>query len=59
MRAGLSPLTTVPWPAENGERDAVAPLLGRDATIGGPDTTGVRLDPAPGKFHARLYGMPR
>jgi WhiB family transcriptional regulator, redox-sensing transcriptional regulator len=44
MRAGLSPLTTVPWPAENGERDVVAPLPGRDATADGPDTNGVSLD---------------
>jgi WhiB family redox-sensing transcriptional regulator len=44
MRAGLSPLTTVPWPAENGQQDAVAPVPGHDATIGGPDTTGVSLD---------------
>ena len=44
MRAGLSPLTTVPWPADNWERDAVAPVPGHDATAGELDTTGVSLD---------------
>jgi WhiB family transcriptional regulator, redox-sensing transcriptional regulator len=44
MSAVLSPMATVPWPAGNGEPDAVAPLPGRDATADGPDTIGVSLD---------------
>ena len=44
MTAGLSPLTTVPRPAENGEREAMAPMRWHDATVGGHDTTGLSLD---------------
>ncbi len=44
MTAGLSPLATVPRPAENGEREAVAPVPWHDATAGGPDSTGLSLD---------------
>ena len=44
MTAGLSPLATVPRPAENGEQEAMAPVQWHDATVGGPDTTGLSLD---------------
>jgi WhiB family transcriptional regulator, redox-sensing transcriptional regulator len=44
MRASLSPLATVPRPAENGEQEAMAPVQWRDATVGGPDTAGLSLD---------------
>jgi WhiB family transcriptional regulator, redox-sensing transcriptional regulator len=44
MRAGPSPLTTVPRPRENGEREVMAPVQLLDATGGGPDTTGLSLD---------------
>jgi WhiB family transcriptional regulator, redox-sensing transcriptional regulator len=44
MTAGLSPLTTVPRPAENGEQEATAPVQWRDATVGGPDPAGLSLD---------------
>jgi WhiB family transcriptional regulator, redox-sensing transcriptional regulator len=44
MSASASPLLAVPWPAENGEREAVAPVPWREATAGGPDTAGLSLD---------------
>jgi WhiB family redox-sensing transcriptional regulator len=44
MRAGSPPLATAPWPAENGEREPIAPVLWRDATASGQDTTGLGLD---------------
>jgi WhiB family redox-sensing transcriptional regulator len=44
MTAGLSPLTTVPRPAEDGEQEAIAPMQWRDATVGGHDTKGLSLD---------------
>jgi WhiB family transcriptional regulator, redox-sensing transcriptional regulator len=44
MSASLSPLTTVPRPAENGEQVAMAPVQWRDATVGGPDPAGLSLD---------------
>ena len=44
MMAGLSPLTTVPRPAENGEREAMPPMKWHDATVSGQDTTGLSLD---------------
>jgi len=40
---GPSPLTTVPRPTENGERQVLAPTQWRD-TIGGQDTMGLSLD---------------
>ena len=43
MRAGPSPLTTVPRPRENGEHEVTAPMQWRDATVGGQDTTGLSL----------------
>jgi WhiB family redox-sensing transcriptional regulator len=42
MRAGLSPLTTVLRPGENGEQEVMAEW--RDATIGGQDIAGPGLD---------------
>jgi WhiB family transcriptional regulator, redox-sensing transcriptional regulator len=39
MMAGSSPLTTVPR-----ERDLMAPVQWRDATVGGQDSTGLSLD---------------
>jgi WhiB family redox-sensing transcriptional regulator len=42
MRAGSSPLTTVPSP-EDGEQEVMAPMQWRDATVGGQDTTGLSL----------------
>jgi WhiB family redox-sensing transcriptional regulator len=42
--AGLSPLTTMPWPPENGEREMLAPTRWHDATVGGQDNTGLSLD---------------
>jgi WhiB family redox-sensing transcriptional regulator len=44
MRAGPSPLTTVPRPPENGEQEVMAPMQWRDATVAGQDTTAVSLD---------------
>ena len=44
MRAGPSPLTTVPRAWENGEQQMMAPMQWRDATVGGQDTTGLSLD---------------
>ena len=44
MTAGLSPLTTVPRPAEDGEREAIALMQWHDATVGGHDTKGLSLD---------------
>jgi WhiB family transcriptional regulator, redox-sensing transcriptional regulator len=44
MRAGPSPLTTVPRPPENGEREVVAPMQCCDVTVGGQDATGLSLD---------------
>jgi WhiB family redox-sensing transcriptional regulator len=43
MRAGPSPLTTVPRPTENGEQEMTL-MEWRDATVGGQDTTGLGLD---------------
>ena len=43
MRAGPSPLTTVPRPAENGEQGVMAPMQTRDATVDEQDTTGLSL----------------
>jgi WhiB family transcriptional regulator, redox-sensing transcriptional regulator len=42
--AAPPPLTTVPWPTENGERAVLATTQWRDAAAGGPDTTGLSLD---------------
>jgi WhiB family redox-sensing transcriptional regulator len=44
MTAGLSPVLAVPWPPQNGEREVMAPMPWREATVGGPDTTGLSLD---------------
>jgi WhiB family transcriptional regulator, redox-sensing transcriptional regulator len=44
MRAAPPPLVTVPRPPENGERELTVPVQWRDATVGGPDTTGLSLD---------------
>jgi WhiB family transcriptional regulator, redox-sensing transcriptional regulator len=44
MRAGSSPLTTVPRPPENGEHQMMAPMQWRDVIVGGQDTRGLRLD---------------
>jgi WhiB family transcriptional regulator, redox-sensing transcriptional regulator len=44
MRAGPPPLATVPRLPENGEQEVVAPVQWRDVTIGGQDSTGLRLD---------------
>ncbi len=44
MRAGPSPLATVPRPPENGKHAAMAPAQWHDATVGGHDTTGLSLD---------------
>jgi WhiB family transcriptional regulator, redox-sensing transcriptional regulator len=50
MRAGLAPLITVLRPPENGERrengerEVIAPMQWRDATVGEQDTTGLSLD---------------
>jgi WhiB family redox-sensing transcriptional regulator len=45
--AGPSPLTTVPRPRDDGEQDGeqevMAPMQGRDAIVGGQDTTGLSL----------------
>jgi WhiB family redox-sensing transcriptional regulator len=41
--AAPSPLTTVPRPREDGEREVMAPMQWRDATVGGQDTTGLSL----------------
>ena len=49
MRAGPSPLTTVPRPPEDGEQpedgehEVLAPMQWRDATVGGQDTMGLSL----------------
>ena len=43
MRAGPSPLTTVPRPPENGEQEVMAPMQWRDATAGGQHTAGLSL----------------
>jgi WhiB family redox-sensing transcriptional regulator len=43
MRAGPSPLTTVPRPPENGEQEMMALMQRRDAAVGGQDTTGLSL----------------
>jgi WhiB family transcriptional regulator, redox-sensing transcriptional regulator len=43
MRAGPSPLTTVPRPSENGEQEMIAPTRWGDATVR-QDTTGLSLD---------------
>ena len=44
MRAGPSPLITVPRPSENGEQEVMTPIQWPDATVGGQDTTGLSLD---------------
>jgi len=46
MRAGPSPLITVPRPLENGEQEVTVttPMQWRDAAVGGQDTTGLSLD---------------
>ena len=44
MRAGPSPLITVPRPAENGEQEVMASMQWGDAIVGGQDTTGLSLD---------------
>ena len=43
MKAGPSPLTTVPRPREDGEQEVMAPMQWRDATVGVQDTTGLSL----------------
>ena len=43
MRAGPSPLTTVPRPSENGEQEMIASTRWGDV-IAGQDTTGLSLD---------------
>jgi len=44
MRAGLAPLTTVPRPSQNGEREVTAPMQLRDAAAGRQDSRGLSLD---------------
>jgi WhiB family transcriptional regulator, redox-sensing transcriptional regulator len=44
MRAGPSPLATVPRPLENGGPEVRAPVQWRDVTAGGQDSTGLSLD---------------
>ena len=44
MRAGSSPLTTVPRPPENGEREVIPPMQLLGATINGTDSAGLSLD---------------
>ena len=44
MRAGSSPLTTVPRPPENGEREVIPPMQLLGATINGKDSAGLSLD---------------
>ena len=44
MRAGPSPLITVPRPSENGEPEVTVPMQWRDAAVGAQDTTGLSLD---------------
>ena len=44
MRAGPSPLITVPRPAENGEQEVMASMQWGDAIVGGQHTTGLSLD---------------
>ena len=44
MRAGPSPLTSVPWPPENGAREVMALVRWDDATVGGQDTTWLSLE---------------
>jgi WhiB family redox-sensing transcriptional regulator len=44
MRAGTSPLTTVPRSPENEEREVVAPMQLLGATVNGKDTAGLSLD---------------
>jgi hypothetical protein len=44
VRAGPSPLTTVPRPRVHGEQEVMAPMQWRDATVGGQDTTGLSLN---------------
>jgi WhiB family redox-sensing transcriptional regulator len=43
MKAGPSPLTTMPWPPENGERNVLAPMQWHDATVGGRHNSGLSL----------------
>lgn len=44
MRAGPSPLTAVPQPTENGERELMVPVQLLGDAVGGRDTTGLSLD---------------
>ncbi len=44
MRAGPSPLATVPGPPGNGEHEVMAPVRWGDVTVGGQDSTGLGLD---------------
>jgi WhiB family transcriptional regulator, redox-sensing transcriptional regulator len=44
MSAGLSPVAAAPRPPENGEPAVMVPVQWREATAGGPDTTGLSLD---------------
>jgi WhiB family transcriptional regulator, redox-sensing transcriptional regulator len=44
MRAGPSPLITVPRPSENGEQEVMTLMQWRDAAVGGQDSTGLSLD---------------
>jgi hypothetical protein len=43
MRAGPSPLTTVPRPRADREQEVMAPMQWRDAIVSGQDTTGLSL----------------
>ena len=44
MRAGPSPLITVPRPLQNGEQEVLESTQWRDVAIGGQDPTGLGLD---------------
>ena len=44
LAAELGQLGSAPRPRENGEREVMAPMQWRDATVGGQDTTGLSLD---------------
>ena len=43
MRAGQSPLTTVPRSPGDGEQEVMVPMQWHDATVGRPDNTGLSL----------------
>jgi WhiB family redox-sensing transcriptional regulator len=43
MKAGPSPLTTMPWPPENEERNVLVPVQWHDATVGGQHNSGLSL----------------